>query len=199
MLGVYFHFKCLVSAAESQTPTTYADFFDSSFTFFNESIQVRCCSPDLTLTNVTCGQGTSCIGQCSAIGASLCLSENCTADPDDCNISLESEKRKKRNAGTCKACQSSQKLRKCAPSCRVKRKPACCFHPVCYEKRPNYCSNTNYFSGIPFYIDSLTKLIPRKFLPQTWQHSQWKVELPNPGVAPARCNFLGWKCQHLSR
>ena len=199
MLGVYFHFKCLVSAAESQTPTTYADFFDSSFTFFNESIQVRCCAPDLTLTNVTCGQGTSCIGRCSAIGASLCLSEVCTADPDDCNISLEPEKRKRGKARRCKACQSSQKLRKCAPSCRVKRKPACCFHPVCYEKRPKYCNNTNYFSGIPFYLGSLTKLIPRKLLPQTWQHSQWKVELPNPGVAPARCNFLGWKCQHLSR
>ena len=158
-----------------------------------------CCAPDLTLTKVTCGQGTSCVGQCSAIGASLCLSEICTADPDDCNISLEPEKQKKRNAGTCKACQSSQKLRKCAPSCRVKRKPACCFHPVCYEKRPKYCSNTNYFSGISFYLGSLTKLIPRKLLPQTWQHSQWNVELPNPGVAPARCNFLGWKCQHLPR
>ena len=117
-----------------------------------------CCAPDLTLTKVTCGQGTSCVGQCSAIGASLCLSEICTADPDDCNISLEPEKRKKRNAGTCKACQSSQKLRKCAPSCRVKRKPACCFHPVCYEKRPKYCSNTNYFSGIPFYLDYFNKI-----------------------------------------
>ena len=108
--------RSLVLGVESQTSTTYADFFDSSFTFFNESIQVRCCAPDLTLTNVTCGQGTSCIGRCSAIGASLCLSEVCTADPDDCNISLEPEKRKRGKARTCKACQSSQKLRKCAPS-----------------------------------------------------------------------------------
>lgn len=61
------------TAGERQTSTTYADFFDSSFTFFNDSIQVGCCAPDLTLTKVTCGQGTSCVGQCSAIGASLCL------------------------------------------------------------------------------------------------------------------------------
>merc|ERR1712223_1801623 len=98
MLGVHFHFKCLVSAVESQTSTTYADFFDSSFTFFNESIQVRCCSPDLKLTNVTCGQGTSCIGQCSAIGASLCLSGNCTEDPQDCNLILDSAEARMRSS-----------------------------------------------------------------------------------------------------
>ena len=156
----------LVLGVESQTSTTYADFFDSSFTFFNESIQVRCCSPGLTLTNVTCGQGTSCIGQCSAIGASLCLSEVCTADPDDCNISLEPEKRKKRRAGTCKACQSLQALRKCAPKCRVRKQPACCFHPVCYGKRPKYCSSTNYFSGIPFYLDSKKNNTPGNSCPK---------------------------------
>ena len=130
------------------TSTTYVDFFDSSFTFLNESIHVSCCGSDTIVTKMTCGRGTSCIGQCSSIGASLCLSGKCTGDPDDCNISLEPEKRRKGKGGTCEACGPSQELRKCFPSCRVKKKPSCCFHPKCYEMRPKYCSDTNYFSGI---------------------------------------------------
>ena len=71
--------------------TTNVDFFDSSFTFSNESIEVGCCSPDMKLTNVTCGKGISCTGQCSAIDASLCPSGNCTGDPEDCRPNLVKE------------------------------------------------------------------------------------------------------------
>ena len=64
------------------------DFFEYAFAFSNETIEVGCCSSDTTLTNVTCGRGTSCIGQCSAIDASLCLSGKCTGNIEDCNPSL---------------------------------------------------------------------------------------------------------------
>ena len=71
--------------------TTDVDFFDSSFTFSNESIEVGCCDRDMTLTNVTCGEGVSCIAVCSAIDASLCPSANCTEDRGDCVIHPASE------------------------------------------------------------------------------------------------------------
>jgi len=61
-------------------------FFDASFTFSKKQIEVGCCAKDNTLTNVTCGQGASCQGQCSAIEASLCPSGKCTGNPDDCGL-----------------------------------------------------------------------------------------------------------------
>ena len=73
------------------TNTTDVVFFDSSFTFSNESIEVGCCDSDLTVTNVTCGKGISCTGQCSAIEASLCPSGNCTGNLEDCGLHQEEE------------------------------------------------------------------------------------------------------------
>ena len=75
----------------NQTSTSDVDFFDSSFTFSNELIEVGCCTRDAILTSVTCGRGSSCTGQCSAIEASLCPSGNCTGDPEDCRQSFELE------------------------------------------------------------------------------------------------------------
>ena len=73
------------------TNTTDVVFFDSSFTFSNESIEVGCCDNDMTVTNVTCGKGISCTGQCSAIEASLCPSGNCTGNLEDCGLHQEEE------------------------------------------------------------------------------------------------------------
>ena len=132
------------------------DFFDSAFTFSNESIQVPCCARDTTLTNVTCGQGTSCIGQCSAIGASLCPSGNCTEDPADCQPNLESdeeeeeEEEEEEDHGMRRrtiSARPSWQLKWCTPRCRVHYHKACCFHPICRSKKRQSCSWLNYFTG----------------------------------------------------
>ena len=98
---------------------TEVDFFDSAFTFTNESIEVGCCSPNTTLTKVTCGQGTSCTGECSAIGASLCPSGTCTEDPEDCSPSLLLDQQATREDSTGKqraaATKPSWQFRWCAP------------------------------------------------------------------------------------
>ena len=132
-------------------------FFDSVFTLFNETIQVGCCHPNMTMTTVTCGLGMSCTGKCSAIDASLCPSGLCTDDPRDCNLNLEAEEERLRSGGTSFATLSSWQLRRCAPGCRVKHAPACCFHPQCTkckdkickkEKRNRkFCSKFSYFAG----------------------------------------------------
>ena len=130
--------------------TLNLDFFDSAFTFSNESIQVPCCARDTTLTNVTCGQGTSCIGQCSAIGASLCPSGNCTEDPADCRPNLESDEEEEEDHGMRRKPISSRpswQLKWCTPRCRVHYHKACCFHPICRSKKRQSCSWLNYFTG----------------------------------------------------
>ena len=90
---------------------TEVDFFDSAFTFTNESIEVGCCSPNTTLTKVTCGQGTSCTGECSAIGT-------CTEDPEDCSPSLLLDQQATREDSTGKqrsaATKPSWQFRWCA-------------------------------------------------------------------------------------
>ena len=106
---------------------------------------MSCCASDKRLTKVTCGRGTSCIGQCSAIEASLCPSGRCTGDPDDCNLSNEEGRR--REGGDSDATIDSQELRKCYPACKVRHIPACCFHPDCHSLRPKLCNKMNYFSS----------------------------------------------------
>ena len=102
------------------TTTTEVDFFDSAFTFTNESIEVGCCSPNTTLTKVTCGQGTSCTGECSAIGASLCPSGTCTEDPEDCSPSLLLEQASREDSSGKERSVASRppwQLKWCAPGC----------------------------------------------------------------------------------
>ena len=128
----------------TNTTTSDVDFFDSSFTFYNESIQVSCCGRDKTVTTKTCGLGASCIGQCSAIDASLCLSGNCTGNPEDCRLGQEAKlNRKKRSSQT----GSSSDYRWCYPDCRVAKHPSCCFNPHCKSIRPKRCKYLNYFTG----------------------------------------------------
>ena len=140
---------------KGNTTTTDVDFFDSAFTFSNESIEVGCCGRDTSLTNVTCGRGTSCTGQCSAIEASLCPSGNCTADPEDCNPNLllteegEEDHGKRRYLTT----QPSWAFKWCTQRCPVRYHPSCCFHPTCRWRKRNLCSWMNYLTGDPLFLN----------------------------------------------
>ena len=55
----------------------------NSLTFSNSSSQVGCCHQKETREIVSCGLGTSCVGQCSDRGASLCPSGVCSGTPAD--------------------------------------------------------------------------------------------------------------------
>ena len=157
--------------------TLNLDFFDSAFTFSNESIHVNCCARDTTLTNVTCGQGISCIGQCAAIEGSLCPSGNCTGDPKDCRPNLGFEeggdpvKRKSYSV----AALPSWAFKWCTPRCRVRYHSACCFHPTCRSQRRQLCSWMNYFTGgfIDFSWSLSRRQYFRQLLSSTRQHSPW--------------------------
>ena len=121
--------------------TLNLDFFDSAFTFSNESIQVPCCARDTTLTNVTCGEGLSCTGQCSAIGATLCPSGNCTENPEDCRLSplLDQEEGHSRKGPSISALPSWA-FKWCAPRCKVHYHAVCCFYPTCRRKKWDQCN-----------------------------------------------------------
>ena len=135
------------------------DFFEYAFAFSNETIEVGCCSSDTTLTNVTCGRGTSCIGQCSAIDASLCLSGKCTGNIEDCNPSLPAndywEDYEKWMSW---ASRPSWVFKWCLPRCNVRKCPACCFNPLCYlhPKKRRHCDWKNFFTlGVFIFMFSL--------------------------------------------
>ena len=57
------------------------EFYETSFSLANNLTNTSCCSSTNKLLNVTCGSGLSCAGQCSALGASLCPTGNCTGNP----------------------------------------------------------------------------------------------------------------------
>ena len=182
---------------EGNITTLNVDFFDSAFTFSNESIQVSCCARDTTLTNVTCGQGTSCIGQCSAIEASLCPSGICTKDPEDCNPSIvldEGENHGRRVPSL--AALPSWAFKWCLPRCRVRYHSACCFHPTCYKRRRQRCSYMKYFTGFlcNYWVYLYENNHARQLLPETWQNSTRRVELWNAGNSNSGRQFLGRWC-----
>ena len=60
--------------------TTPVDYFDSVLTNLSQSRPATCCHPDKTMEMATCGNGVSCIGACSALGASFCPTGDCFAD-----------------------------------------------------------------------------------------------------------------------
>ena len=68
------------------TNSTSVDFFDNVLTFVNQSVTVNCCHQKNTIELATCGLGASCAGSCSALGASLSPSGNCTGD---CEVPFE--------------------------------------------------------------------------------------------------------------
>ena len=107
-------------------------------------------SKTTALSKVTCGQGASCAGQCSALGASLSPSGKCEDDNDD-DVD-----------GTCEgnsvATLQGSDLKWCLKDgCRVVRYPSCCFNPKCLEKkgRRKRCAWHDYLVGRDKKINSL--------------------------------------------
>ena len=101
-----------------------------------------------TFEVATCGQGASCAGQCSALGASLCPSENCTDDPGTCEIDLNhvEDQGKERATPTV----SGSDLKWCTgDGCRVRVHPDCCYNPNClkWKGRKDACTWLGYLTG----------------------------------------------------
>ena len=113
------------------------EFYDLSRTFANSSSQVSCCHQNETQEIVSCGLGTSCAGQCSAIGASLCPSGVCSGNPADCQIGLDIDARSL-------ATLPSTTLQGCLQQCNVRRRRECCYCPTCRQRYPSACSWMNY-------------------------------------------------------
>ena len=135
------------------TNTPSVDFFDNAFTFSTNVSEVTCCLPDNTPRVVTCGQGVSCEGQCSALdGASLCPSGNCTGDPRTCKVVFESDEDGQRGSRSI-ATYSGTDLDWCTNAkhqCRVRKHKACCYNPKClkWTGRREACAWLNYLTGI---------------------------------------------------
>ena len=126
------------------------DFFDTAFTFSERSSNVTCCKPDNTFKEATCGQGVSCAGQCSALGASLCPSGNCTDDPETCDVVFESAKGRKSGRST--DTFSGSDLDWCTNAkhqCRVRKHKDCCYNSKClkWKGRKEACAWLNYLTG----------------------------------------------------
>ena len=114
-------------------------FFDSVFTSSASSSNVTCCHPDNTFEEATCGRGASCEGQCSALGASLCPSGNCTDDPKTCELDI--------NNG-----YTGSDLAWCTNSkhqCKVMTHRECCYNPNCllWIGRKKTCAWLSALSG----------------------------------------------------
>ena len=110
----------------------------------SEPVRVFCCKPDNTDFRVTCGQGVSCGGECSAEDeeAYLCPSGNCTGI---CDIVIQPEEGSSTsNSGVT---ESLAAYKWCYPNCEVARNPGCCLNPACYDIRQNYCFWKDYLTG----------------------------------------------------
>ena len=100
-----------------------------------------------TFEVATCGQGASCAGQCSALGASLCPSENCTEDPGTCEIDFNHVEDQGRERST--ATLSGSDLKWCTNTkhwCLVRTYEVCCFNPNClkWSGRKVACDELGY-------------------------------------------------------
>ena len=143
------------------------DFFDDAFTSSNQMSKVTCCHPDNTFEVATCGQGASCAGQCSALGASLCPSGECTDDPKTCDLEFRSENAEDGQSGGSTATYSGSDLDWCTNAkhqCRVRKHKDCCYNPKClkWNGRKEACSWLNYLTGnsIRFLeISSLSRFV----------------------------------------
>ena len=156
--------------------TLSVDFFDYAFTFANRSTTVACCLPNNTIEEATCGKGASCAGQCSALGASLCPSGNCTSDPKTCQFEFDKILPEHRLRRQSDATESSSSLRSCYPKCKVKKDPSCCYHQECYNKRPKLCDWINDLTGMinHFQIQNRNSRPEMSF---AWQPAEGKVVL----------------------
>ena len=132
------------------TDTSSVDFFDNAFTYSIGSSTVTCCHPDNTFEVATCGQGASCAGQCSALGASLCPSGNCTEDPGTCEIDFNHVEDQGRERST--SSWSGSNLKWCTNSkhqCKVRTYKDCCYNPNClmWRGRKAACAWLGYLTG----------------------------------------------------
>ena len=131
--------------------TLSVNFYDYAFTFANRSTTVACCLPNNTIEEATCGKGASCAGQCSALGASLCPSGNCTSDPKTCQFEFGQISPEDRLREQSDATELSSDLSYClstTPKCKCKKDPSCCYHPQCYNMRPILCDWMNDLTGM---------------------------------------------------
>ena len=131
------------------------DFFDNVFTFFNSTVTVNCCHPNDRLELATCGLGASCAGSCSALGAKLCPSGDCTGD---CEMPFDQDTNQIQARGQSGATKPSQKFRWCSARCNVWKNKGCCYNPKCRSKRSKACRWMNYLTGDIFNILELQTL-----------------------------------------
>ena len=149
--------------------------FDNAFSFGQNMTNASCCSANSTRLQVTCGRGSSCEGKCSALGATLCPTGNCTDNLEDCTFTLTPEGlatsfcsakgatlcdtgRCADNPENCNSTFSRNGIADsllpswvfswCSNKCRfVKKFPACCYNPVCLRKRRRQCKWLENYMG----------------------------------------------------
>ena len=125
------------------------DAYDDAMTNAEETVTVYCCRPDNTPVSVHCGLGLSCAGKCSAQGATLCPTGDCSGT---CEVTLDQEAPPPptTSGGVLPpSTQPSEAFRRCFPKCKVKgeENQHCCFHPECLKLRPRLCSWVNDLTG----------------------------------------------------
>ena len=126
-------------------------FFEEAVTFLNVTSTVTCCHTDNTSTNVTCGEGASCVGQCSALGTILCPSGNCSDDPRTCDVEFNGESTVGQGSGASTSSIIGTDLTWCtSDGCRVRVHPVCCYNPTCltWNGRKEACAWLNYLTGM---------------------------------------------------
>ena len=133
----------------AQMPLRLTSMTKSSPTTKNTST-VYCCHTNNTIELATCGLGVSCAGNCSALGATLCPSGNCTGD---CAYSFEEEETTEAESGSSVATKPSSAFKWCSQwehHCNVWRTKGCCYNPVCRDKTSDHkwaCRWLNYLTG----------------------------------------------------
>ena len=164
------------------TNASSVDFFDNVFTFLNESVTVNCCHLNNTLELATCGLGASCAGTCSALGATLCPSGDCTGD---CEIPFEQENEDDKERKLSTATKPSSAFKWCSSGCNVWRNKGCCYNPVCRKRSASHrraCRWFNYLTGTPWWpLQQLwaDKKISGKTcpFPGSLPHGSWTCEM----------------------
>ena len=162
--------------------STTIDFFDNVFTFINESVQVNCCRSDNEIVLATCGLGASCAGSCSALGAFLCPSGNCSGS---CEMPFEEEAEEatSRRKPSSQATKPSTAFKWCSPRCNVWRNKGCCYNPICKKKRPKACRWIDFLTGeIVRFQTHLNLNLLRKHLPAAWRFAKWQLVLSIEGA-----------------
>ena len=159
------------------------NFFDNVFTFHNESVTVNCCHENNTLELAACGLGASCAGTCSALGAVLCPSGNCSGSCEMPFEEEEAEEATSRRKPSSQATKPITAFKWCSPRCNVWRNKGCCYNPVCKKKRSRACRWINFLTGkiVRFQTDLNLNLF-RKHLPAAWLFAEWELVLSVEGA-----------------